>query len=143
MPEPVLHHVGFAVASIENAIQQFCSSLGARQLTGEIHDPLQRAYVAFIQPSAGDRVQIELVAPADPASPLTAFVERGGGLHHVCYEVDDLDAQLADARARKSVVIRKPKPAVAFEGRRIAWIVTREKLVIEYLERGLPPAPVT
>jgi hypothetical protein len=43
-------------------------------------------------------------------------------------------------KRRKAVVIRPPKPAVAFGGRRIAWMVTRERLVIEYLERRLPEA---
>jgi len=113
----------------------FIESTGAAVVAGIIHDPLQRAYVAFLKPPGSDQVQIELVAPSNPSSPLSAFVERGGGLHHLCYEVDDLDAALTRARARQSVVIRKPKPAAAFEGRRIAWIVTREKLVIEYLER--------
>lgn len=133
MPESVLHHIGFATDSIEDAINRFAHSLGATIVTEVIHDPLQNALVAFVKPASRDAVQIELIAPTSGLSPLSAFVQRGGGLHHLCYEVDDIEAQLRDSRARKSVVIRKPKPAIAFAGRRVAWVVTPERLVIEYL----------
>jgi catechol 2,3-dioxygenase-like lactoylglutathione lyase family enzyme len=61
-------------------------------------------------------------------------------LHHVCFEVDDLGRQLAEARANRSVLVRSPCPAAAFGGRHIAWIFTRQRLLIEYLEA--PAAPV-
>jgi methylmalonyl-CoA/ethylmalonyl-CoA epimerase len=64
-----------------------------------------------------------------------AFLKRGGGLHHLCYEVDQLDAQLERSRASGGLIVRLPIPAVAFGGRRIAWFYTKEKLLIEYLER--------
>jgi methylmalonyl-CoA/ethylmalonyl-CoA epimerase len=62
------------------------------------------------------------------------FLTNGGGLHHVCYEVDDLNQTVRDARGRGLVMIRRPQPAVAFGGRPIAWFVSREKLLIEFLE---------
>jgi len=38
-------------------------------------------------------------------------------------------------QAQKAMLVRHPKPAVAFGGRLIAWMLTREKLLVEYLER--------
>jgi methylmalonyl-CoA/ethylmalonyl-CoA epimerase len=67
------------------------------------------------------------------------FLKRGGGLHHLCYEIDDLEDQLALSRAQGGLVVRQPLPAVAFEGRRIAWVYTRNKLLVEYLERAKRP----
>jgi methylmalonyl-CoA/ethylmalonyl-CoA epimerase len=64
-----------------------------------------------------------------------SFAAKGGGLHHVCYVVENLERALADARALGAIVTRQPMPAVAFGGRRIAWIYTRNRLLIEYLER--------
>ena len=79
--------------------------------------------------------QIELVEPASDDSPVTKFLrERGGGLHHLCYEVQDLEQALAAFKSRGAVLAKRPLPAVAFDGRRIAWIVTTEKLLIELLE---------
>ena len=81
--------------------------------------------------------QIELVEPAGEDSPVLRFLEQGGGLHHVCYEVADLEEQLVEFRSRGAVIARRPKPAVAFGGRRIAWVITAEKLLVELLEEKL------
>jgi methylmalonyl-CoA/ethylmalonyl-CoA epimerase len=130
-----LHHIGFVVRSIREEIDGFASSVGATW-DGEIfEDPLQQVRVAFLQPASPTDAAIELVEPAIENSPVSRFLQHGGGLHHVCYELDDLEAELKRARARGSLVVKQPLPAVAFKGRRIAWIVTRQRLVIEYLER--------
>jgi methylmalonyl-CoA/ethylmalonyl-CoA epimerase len=129
-----LHHIGFVVSDIETALPAFERSLGA-VWDGQIwEDPIQRVKVAFLGTAPG-QAQIELVAPVGDASPVFRFLERGGGMHHVCYEVGDLTAQIAEMRARGAILARPPKPAVAFAGRRIAWVLTAEKLLVELLER--------
>jgi hypothetical protein len=50
-------------------------------------------------------------------------------------EVKNLDAHLAAFTSMGSKIVRPPLPAVAFGGRRIAWVVTKNKLVMEFLER--------
>jgi methylmalonyl-CoA/ethylmalonyl-CoA epimerase len=85
--------------------------------------------------SAPGQPQIELVEPAGDRSPVTRFLEQGGGLHHVCYEVDDLAEQLGYMHSVGAMVLRNPRPATAFENRRIAWVTTPDKFLIEYLER--------
>jgi methylmalonyl-CoA/ethylmalonyl-CoA epimerase len=66
------------------------------------------------------------------------FLIRGGGLHHLCYEVAELDAHLEKMQARGGIIVKPPLPAVAFENRRIAWVVTRQKLLLEFLEQKKP-----
>jgi methylmalonyl-CoA/ethylmalonyl-CoA epimerase len=117
--------------------KDFAHSIGA-QWGGEIiHDPLQAARVTFMRWGGPEAPAIELVEPAGENSPLRKFVMKGGGLHHVCYEVDSLDIQLEQSRAAGCLVVKNPLPAVAFGGRRIAWVYTRQKLLVEYLERYL------
>jgi methylmalonyl-CoA/ethylmalonyl-CoA epimerase len=129
------HHVGFAVASIEKIAPGFAKSLGADWEGEIIHDPLQEARVTFLYSGDERNPAVELVEPAGEASPLHKFLSRGGGLHHICYEVDSLDAQLRECRAAGCLVVKNPLPAAAFAGRRIAWVYTPEKLLAEYLER--------
>jgi methylmalonyl-CoA/ethylmalonyl-CoA epimerase len=128
------HHLGFVVASIEACIEPFMRSVGAVTRSGIILDPIQRVKVAFLFPADPEAPQIELVEPAEERSPVVRFLEMGGGLHHICYEVPDIDAQLKYMRSEGGVVIRGPRPGVAFDNRRIAWVLSREKLLIEYLE---------
>jgi methylmalonyl-CoA/ethylmalonyl-CoA epimerase len=132
---PTLHHIGFVVGSIRDEVEGFTASVGATW-NGEIFvDPLQQARVTFLQPASPDEAAIELVEPTVDNSRLSSFLARGGGLHHLCYEVDDLEQALKLARTRGGLIVKQPLPAEAFKGRRIAWVVTRNRLVIEYLER--------
>ncbi len=137
-----LHHLGFVVTSIESAMPGFVRSLAAEWDGRVFADPLQKVKVAFLSTRADDP-QIELVEPAGEDSPVRRFLNQGGGLHHVCYEVADLERALAEFRARGAVIAKRPKPAVAFGGRQIAWVLTPEKLLVELLQaadRGEIPA---
>lgn len=134
--ESRLHHAGYVVASIEDSIRPMAEQLRASWDGQIIHDPLQKVRVAFLVPEAPGQPQVELVEPAGPDAPVNRFLAAGGGLHHLCYEVSALEEEVARMQGLGAVMIRGPKPAVAFGGRRIAWVITKQKLLIEYLEAG-------
>ena len=123
------------MASIQESQAHLVELTGATSITPIVVDPIQEVSVAFLSDGRPGTGQIELVEPVGDESPVRALAQRGGGLHHVCYEVDDLEEQLDRARRTHAVVVRPPQPAAAFQGRRIAWVMTRSGLLIEYLER--------
>ncbi len=128
-----LHHVGFVVADIGASAQGFMKSLGMSWNGAIYEDPTQKVKVTFLA-TGPSCAQIELVQPAAEDSPVKKFLQRGGGQHHLCYEVDDIEKALEAFKLRKASIVQRPCPAVAFEGRRIAWFITRERLVVELLE---------
>jgi methylmalonyl-CoA/ethylmalonyl-CoA epimerase len=130
-----LHHIGYVVASIENSVESFVRSIGGSWDREVFLDPIQKVRVTFLKGPQPGEAQIELVEPATEDSPVTRFLSRGGGLHHLCYEVDDLNAHLHFCRSVGTLIIREPAPAVAFSGRHIAWGLTKKRLLIEFLER--------
>ena len=129
-----LHHIGFVVSSIQESAESFALSLGARWDGNIVFDPLQKVCVTFFQGHDPADPLIELVEPGGPESPVSQFLIDGGGLHHLCYEVKDLDSYLRFCQSVGTRIIRPPVPAVAFGGRRIAWGVTRKRLLMEFLE---------
>ena len=128
-----LHHMGFVVADIARAMPKFVHSMAAEWDGQVFDDPLQKAKVAFMTTRPNDP-RIELVQPVGESSPVQRFLQQGGGMHHLCYEVADLEAEMAAFRSRGAVIASRPKPAVAFGGRRVAWVITSEKLLVELLE---------
>jgi methylmalonyl-CoA/ethylmalonyl-CoA epimerase len=131
-----LHHIGYVVESIENAMPGFLRSLSARWDGQIFEDPHQKVRVAFLSTGSLD-AQIELVEPAANDSPISKFLQgRGGGLHHCCYEVENLDECISTMRRDGALLAKHPKPAVAFKGRLIAWLLTPEKLLVELLQKG-------
>jgi len=134
----VLHHLGFVVSSISAVGEEFAASMSAHWDSKIVYDPIQRVWVSFFGPSDARNPVYELVEPAGHDSPVSTFLRKGGGLHHVCYEIDDLERTLTEARLAGFVVLTDPAPAVAFSGRKIAWICSRAKnrLFVELLERS-------
>jgi methylmalonyl-CoA/ethylmalonyl-CoA epimerase len=126
-----LHHVGIAVSSIETQGTAYCQALSLPPPGPTIEDPIQRVSVAFC-PASSD-VSIEFVEPLGDDSPISNLLSRGGGVYHVCYEVPDLDAAIEEVRRQHGVVVAKPAPAPAFDGRRIAFCHVGGSLV-EFVE---------
>ena len=129
-----MHHIGFIVPSIQDSGESFARSLGATWDKNIVFDPIQKVRVTFLEGNSASDPLIELVEPGGPDSPVSRFLERQGGLHHLCYEMKDLEAHLDFCRSVGSIIIQSPVPAVAFQGRRIAWAVTQKKLLVEFLE---------
>jgi len=127
-----LHHLGYIVKSIEKSAAKFVRSLALDWDGKIIHDSLQTVKVSFFTPRFPNNPVIELVEPEGPQSKVQDFLNRGGGLHHICYEVDSLDKQLQWSKANLDLIVRPPLPAVAFAGRKIAWVYTQAGLLVEY-----------
>lgn len=131
-----LHHIGYVVSSIVEGLQRWESAVFARSVSAKYTDEIQKATVLFLELSNG--VKLELVEPLTSDSPVNGFLSKGGGLHHLCFEVGSLTQQIQYMRQQHAVLVRRPQPAVAFGGRRIAWMMTRDRMLVEYLETNDP-----
>jgi methylmalonyl-CoA/ethylmalonyl-CoA epimerase len=134
-PEGEFHHFGIVVASISKSAEGFANVLQADWDERVFHDSNHGVRVTFLKSRRSGDPLWELVEPAHEKSPVQPFAAKGGGLHHICYAVDNLEQALDAARSLGGILTRRPMPTIAFGGRRIAWIYTRNRLLIEYLER--------
>jgi len=130
-----LHHVGIVVPVIERQSAFYIDVLKYRQVTPVIHDPAQTAFVQFFAIPGSDHY-IELVAPDNESSKLQRAALKGTPLNHLCYSCDDIADSLLFLRESKCIIIRDRVPAVAFEGRAVAWVMTPVGLLIELVQRG-------
>lgn len=114
-----LDHVAIAVPDLDGAIRRFCEDLGI-PLQGREDVPSALTRTAFL-PIAGTR--IELVTPLDGQGAIARFLEGrpSGGLHHLCFETDDLDADVATLRA-KGYPFLSEAPTPGAHGTRVIFI---------------------
>jgi methylmalonyl-CoA/ethylmalonyl-CoA epimerase len=131
-----VHHIGYVTASIATSADEYMRATGLAWDGRIFHDPLQMVRVTFLMSSDHRSAMIELVEPAGRRSPVNAFLRGGGGLHHICLEVDDLTAQIEASRGAGCALVRVPLPAVAFGASKIAWITTPAGQLIELLQRS-------
>jgi methylmalonyl-CoA/ethylmalonyl-CoA epimerase len=132
-----LHHVGVAVADLETAVAKYTQTFGYELHSAVIHDPHQTALVQFLK-LPGDTVFLEFVTPDSDGSKLTNALKRGGGLNHLCYRTSDIDAACRHLRAEGLLLLQRPVAAVAFPSRRIAWLVGKDRILVELVEAGPP-----
>ena len=128
------HHLGVAVAALPAAIPVYEDLFGYRLLSGPFEDPIQKVAVCFLAKSADDPFCIELVAPLGDDSPIAGVLKKGGGAYHTCYECLDLDGELARMKSKRCLLLGDPVSAVAFGGRRIAWLYTPTRQLVALLE---------
>ena len=130
-----LRHVGVAVPSLGPATQALSDLFGYRVVSGPFDDPIQKVSVNFLTQSDDDKTEIELIAPLSEDSPITAMLGKGnGGAYHLCFETTNIDQALIHAKSNGCIIVSPPVPAVAFNGRRIAWIYTRARQLFELVE---------
>lgn len=102
-----LNHVAIAVPDLAAASQLYKGTLGA-EVGPPQDEPAHGVTVVFI---TLPNTKIELLAPFGEASPITGFLEKNpaGGIHHICYEVDDIIAARDHLKAQGARVLGEPK----------------------------------
>jgi len=113
---PSVAHVGIAVTSITEALSFYRDVLGVSPGRPETLDG-----ATIVSLDVGG-VDVELLEPSDPDSPVAKFLaKRGPGIHHISYRVSDLDAALERCRtAGYQLVDQTPRRGAG--GRRIAFV---------------------
>jgi methylmalonyl-CoA/ethylmalonyl-CoA epimerase len=113
-----INHIGIAVASLEEALPFYRASLGMSFQGIEVVAE-QKVRVAMLQ--IGE-AKIELLEPTDPESPIARFMEKNGpGIHHLAYEVDDIEQAIAKLEQEGARMIDRT-PRNGAHGTRIAFI---------------------
>lgn len=121
---------------LDEACAAYTAILGYALRSGPFDDPIQKVSVCFLGTDNPADAVIELVAPLTDDSPIRGVLKRGGGAYHMCFETPRLDERLEELIAKGCLLVSQPVPAVAFCGRRIAWIYTPTRQLIELLEES-------
>ena len=113
-----IDHVAIIVRNIEQALVFYRDTLGITP--SEIKEvPTEQVRIAFLPMGGPGGSELELIEPITPDSSLTRLLEkRGEGLHHICLEVADIDAALAEMQ-EKGVPVLDKQPRIAASGRAI------------------------
>src|SRR5688572_12603452 len=113
-----INHLGIATKSIDNALEFWSDALGLENIHTEVVED-QKVRVAML-PIGESR--IELLEPTSDDSPISKFLEkRGGGIHHIAVEVDDIEAALRKLKAR-GVRLIDEKARIGAEGCLVAFV---------------------
>jgi len=115
-----LNHVAIAVPDLQAAAAQYESTLGAK--VGPPQDePDHGVTVVFIELP---NTKIELLFPLGEGSPIQNFLDKNpsGGIHHICYEVDDILAARAQLQSQGARVLGNGEPKIGAHGKPVLFL---------------------
>ncbi|MCG6883581.1 MAG: methylmalonyl-CoA epimerase [Silicimonas sp.] len=115
-----LNHVAIAVPDLEAAAAQYRDTLGA-EVGPPQDEPDHGVTVVFI---TLPNTKIELLYPLGDASPIKGFLEKNpsGGIHHICYEVEDIRAAAAKLTASGARVLGNGEPKIGAHGKPVLFL---------------------
>ena len=115
-----LNHVAIAVPDLEKAASMYRSTLGAK-VSDPVPEPGHGVTVVFVELP---NTKIELLHPLGEASPIQAFLDKNpsGGMHHLCYEVDDILAARDKLKGEGARVLGNGEPKIGAHGKPVLFL---------------------
>lgn len=133
-----LNHVAIAVPDLAAAAEIYRDTLGARVSDPQAL-PEHGVTVVFVELP---NTKVELLEPLGEQSPIASFLARSpmGGIHHLCYEVDDIGEAVSRLAARGARVLGDGKPRTGAHGRPVVFVHPKDfaGTLIELEEAGVP-----
>lgn len=130
-------HIGVFVHDIAAGDEALSDIIPITRRSEIFTDPVIKVKVQFLFDASG--ICYELVAPFGEGNPVDGILKsRRNILNHVAYRTADFDATLDDLRSKGGFPLNEPKPAVAFGGKRVVFLMTGLNFIIELIEASSP-----
>jgi methylmalonyl-CoA/ethylmalonyl-CoA epimerase len=115
-----LNHIAIAVPDLAEATARYRDMLGAKVHPPQ-DEPEHGVTVVFIDLP---NTKVELLHPLGEGSPIAAFLEKnpGGGMHHMCFEVEDIDAAAVTLTSQGARVLGDGKPKIGAHGKPVLFL---------------------
>lgn len=115
-----LNHVAIAVHNVEAAAKIYKETLGAT-VSEKVPQPDHGVWTIFVELP---NTKIELLEPLGDNSPIAGFLKNNpkGGMHHLCYEVEDIEAACEQMRAQGATITGTGEPRIGAHGKPVVFL---------------------
>jgi len=117
------HHIGIATADIPKMQEYLGKFASISHITDTVYDEQQDASLCMV--TLKDGTDIELIS----GHQVERLVKKRNFLYHTCYEVADIEQKIADFVENGAMLVSEPKPAILFDNKRVAFLMTELGLV--------------
>ena len=117
-----LHHIGLVVQNINESLGEIANFLSFESISLPTIIGSQKVNICFLKTN---NVYIELIEPTEENSPITNFAKEGGGFHHLCFEVDDIQQEIDRMVQNGAHLV--VAPVKGFEDRLLAFLMLNLK----------------
>ena len=129
-----LHHIGKVVKDLDEAVKYHQETFGLQPIGERVIDPIQKVEVVTLDTGYGEDLTLELICPISDDSPVNKFLKKGGGLHHLSFEVEDIHQAIAEFRGKGALILGEVVPSAGHKGIPSVWLYTRSRELVELME---------
>ena len=130
-----LHHIGKVVKNLDEAIAYHKETFGIEPIGERVIDPIQKVEVAVLNTGYGSELTLELISPVSADSPVNKFLKKGGGLHHLSFEVEDIHRAIEEFREKGALILGDVVPSKGHKDIPSVWLYTRSRELIELMQK--------
>lgn len=112
-----LHHIGIVVKNINQSLGEIGNYLDFETKSAILPVGSQKVNICLLK--VGEPF-IELIEPTSPDSAISEFAKSGGGIHHICFEVKNIESEILRLEEKGATIL--VKPVEGFDSRRIAFV---------------------
>jgi len=129
----IIDHICLAVRSIESSKKRVCEILEYKERTRIVKNTKQDVLVQFF--SKENSIDLKLIQPASPNSPLLSFLKtKGEGMHHICFKTDNVLKSVEALKGHGARITSEPMTGEAFDDELIAFAYIGSGLNIEVID---------
>ena len=126
-----VHHVGYAVKSIEDARKEF-ELLGFRCERKAVLDSVRKVRILFM---TNDTCRIELIEPNESGNPIESILKKvGSSPYHICYESEDIESDARLLKEKGFRVISDVSQAPALGNKNVCFLYSKDIGIIELVQ---------
>jgi len=128
----VIDHIGVVVPSLEEGIRQWEDLFGYKKKSDVVLNTRQKVKVVFL--GKENSLTVKLIEPSDPSSPISRIAHKGGGLHHLCFKCESLNAEIPVLKTKGAAFIAPAQPGEAFNDHDVAFFLVKNNLNVELID---------
>lgn len=140
-----LDHIGFVVAKIDK-FADVLKAIGFGELTRPVPDEANKVNASFVAIGGNDNIYLEVLEPIGDESVVSGFLKNtGGGLHHLCFEVDNIEKAAQALEKAGFKMVSSPALCPAYDENldrtcedttKISFFLLPNRLLVELIEKG-------
>lgn len=131
-----LDHIGYVVDDINSFKEYYMKTFCCKPLSDVTVEPAHDVKILFLDTGYGKMPMIELIMPMSDKSKVSNFLKKNGpGIHHLAYEVPEINEGINHFRALGSIIIGDIVPGAGHKNTPTVWLYTSQKSLVELIQK--------
>mgnify|MGYP006091063877 CR=1 FL=1 len=131
-----IDHIGFVTSDLNNSIKIFRDLLGLKQITNKIKEPAHQVEIIFFDLGNRGYPALEVISPLSKNSKVSNFLsKKGDGLHHIAYEVEDIDSKILELEKKNFLTLSDIVPGAGHNNTPTIWLFSPNSQLIELVQK--------